>query len=105
MVAALPGYNLKYRKAERALKKLCGGQKENQMICGPGGSGKSTVINVVQVHAESYCETIGHPHVHRTIVVTAMSGMAVTLLQGETAHKALGLMKTSSHFTQDELDE
>jgi hypothetical protein len=107
-VAALPGYNQKHRKSERALKKPRGGQKENQMICvlhGPGGSGKSTAINVVQACAESHCETIGHPHAHRTIVATAMPGVVATLPHGETAHKALVLMKTGSHFTLDELDE
>ena len=75
------------------------------VLHGPGGSGKSTVINVVQAHAKSYCETLGHPFTHRTIVVTAMSGVAATLLHGDTAHRALGLMKTSSKFTQDKLDE
>jgi cytidylate kinase len=73
------------------------------MICvlhGPGGSGKSTVVNVVQAHGKLYCESLGHPYAHRTIVVTAMSGVAATLLHGETAHRALGLMKTSSKFTK-----
>ena len=47
-----------------------------QLICclhGPAGSGKSTVIELVM-----FC--------HNTIVVTAMTGVAATLICGETMH-------------------
>ena len=90
------GYSAKYRSAEKALRVLRGNKDDPQMIClmhGPGGSGKSTVINLVQEYAKSYCDTLGHPYTDKTIVVTAMSGVAATILHGETAHTALGLMK------------
>ena len=95
----------KFRLSRRALLKLKGSDKEAQMICllhGAGGSGKSTVINLVQAYAKSYCESIGHPYTSRTIVVTAMSGVAATLLHGETTHKLLGLNR--SGITSDEQD-
>ena len=58
---------------------------------GPGGSGKSTVINLVNAYAREYCELLGHAFTERTIIICAMSGVAATLLHGETAHSAIGL--------------
>ena len=87
------GIRAKFRRHKNHLLKLKGGKNE-QMICllhGTGGSGKSTVINLVVDYAREYCKLIGHPFTTRTIVITAMSGVAATLLHGETTHKALGL--------------
>ena len=74
--------------------RLRGGKGYYNLIClwhGPGGSGKSTVINMVKAYARDYCELLGHPFTTRTIIVTAMSGVAATLLSGETTHSVLGL--------------
>ena len=79
---------IRCRNARKGLLKLKG-NKTTQLICllhGPGGSGKSTVINMVKAHAKSFCESLGHECTHRTIVATAMSGVAAALLHGETAH-------------------
>jgi hypothetical protein len=70
------------------------GVPSGQIICllyRPGGSGKSTVINLVVAYAREYCGELNHPFTSRTIVVSAMSGVAATLLGGETTHSALGL--------------
>ena len=86
---------VRYRKSRSALLKLKG-NKDLQLICllhGPGGSGKSAVLNMVKAHAKSYCQSLGHEYTHRTIVTTAMSGVAATLLHGETAHMALHMNK------------
>jgi hypothetical protein len=88
-----------FRDIQKMLEELMGAHVEvrrekDQLIClihGPGGSGKSTVVNLVIAYAKEYCELIGHPFTSRTIVVTAMSGVAATLLHGETTHSALGL--------------
>jgi hypothetical protein len=70
------------------------GIPSGQVICllyGPGGSGQSTVINLVVAYAREYCKELNHQFTSRTIVVSAMSGVAATLLRGETTHSALGL--------------
>ena len=76
---------------------LKGGRDEQliMLLHGPGGSGKSTVINLVVNYARDYCEHLGHEFNSRTIVITAMSGVAATLLNGETTHSALGLNQGS----------
>ena len=81
---------------------------EWQLICllhGPGGSGKSTVINLVKSYAKEYCDLIGHPFTVRTIVTTAMSGVAATLLNGETAHSALAMNRAVQQEDQDEFQD
>jgi len=94
----------KFRRSQLNLRRLRG-SKTDQLICllhGPGGSGKSTVINLVTAYAREYCELLKHPFTARTIVVTAMSGVAATLLHGETTHSALGLNK--DRLSEDEIE-
>ena len=85
--------NLSSRKK---LMKLREAKCDNdQLICclhGPAGCGKSTVIELVMEYARDYCSFL--PHVTftaRTIVVTAMTGVAATIIQGEMTHGALYL--------------
>jgi hypothetical protein len=63
------------------------------LLHGPGGSGKSTVISLVLAYAKEYCTILGHPFSTRTIVVTALSGVAATLIHGSTTHAAMGLLR------------
>ena len=91
-------YRSKYRRMLLALRKLRGIGNAHNLICllhGPGGSGKSTVINLVKAYAADYCASLGHSYTNRTIIVTAMSGVAATLLSGETTHSVLGLNRDS----------
>ena len=66
-----------------------------QLICclhGPAGSGKSTVIELVLLYAKEYCSYLHNViFCHNTIVATAMTGVAATLVCGETMHGALFL--------------
>ena len=66
-----------------------------QLVCllhGPGGCGKTTVIDLVVAYSKEYCSYMeDYEFTSRTIVVTAMTGVAATLLLGETTHSALYL--------------
>ena len=84
-------------KEKRRLQKLVEKQKRgsDQLICllhGPGGCGKSTVIDLVIEYAREYCSYMdNYTFTSQTIVVTAMTGVAATLLMGETVHTAVHL--------------
>jgi ABC-type molybdenum transport system ATPase subunit/photorepair protein PhrA len=59
----------------------------NQLICflhGPGGSGKTTVIDLVTAYENNDFST-------QTILVTAMTGVAAMILVEETTHSAVYL--------------
>lgn len=97
----------KFRQSKKALRRLKGNQSEDQLICllhGPGGSGKSTVINLVQAYAKDFCSQIGHTYTPRTIVITAMSGVAATLIHGETTHSAIKMNSSPSSIPQKYID-
>ena len=94
-------YRHKHKEARYDLCRLRGirgnERKHWNLVCllhGPGGSGKSTVINAVKVYAQDYCKQLKHPFTSRTIITTAMSGVAATLINGETTHSVLGLNRT-----------
>jgi PIF1-like helicase len=67
-----------------------------------GGSGKTTVICLVICYARKFCDHLGHPFTIQTIVTTAFSGVAATLIFGETIHSSMGLMR--QHLKQDMID-
>ena len=95
-----------YNLMKKGLQKLAGLQEGDTLrllLHGPGGSGKSHVIKVVMMYAKEFCEHLNHPFSKRTIVVTALSGVAATLIGGETAHSAIGLNR--GHPKQKEKDE
>lgn len=79
------------------LERLVEQQKrgDDQLICllhGPGGSGKTTVIDLVMEYAREYCDYMeDFQFTSRTIVITAMTGVAATILLGETTHSAVYL--------------
>ena len=80
----------------KKLMKLREAECDNdQLICclhSPAGCEKSTVIELVMEYAREYCSFL--PHVTftaRMIVVTAMTGVAATIIQGEMTHGALYL--------------
>ena len=88
---------IKFESERKKLEKLadCRARKSNQLVAlmhGPGGAGKSWVIDLVLLYANEYCSFLENFEFDkRTIVVTAMTGCAATLLNGETAHGALKL--------------
>ena len=86
----------RYVRLRKQLKQLAGMRNEKQLIMfltGAGGSGKTRVINSVLAYAKGFCKTLDYVFDKQMIVVTAMSGVAATLIKGETVHSAVHLMK------------
>ena len=86
---------IKLKSGQRSIDKLV------MMLHGPGGSGKSTVINLLREYAKEFCNLLKVPFTKQTIVTTAMSGVAATLLFGETMHRACDLCRK---VTQNDVD-
>ena len=68
----------------------------NQLLMflhGAAGSGKTAVINLVVKYCRAYCELISNDPTEssRSLIVTAMTGVAATLLNGVTLHSAVYL--------------
>jgi hypothetical protein len=70
------------------LKAMNGQSNLCLFLTGAGGSGKSYVIEHVLSYANEYCDNIAVPFTDRTIVVTALTGVAAVLIKGETLHSA-----------------
>ena len=91
------GQNARFKHEQRQLKKIVEVRKRQseQLVCllhGPGGCGKTAVIDLVVAYSKEYCSYMkDYEFNSRTIVVTAMTGVAATLLLGETTHSALYL--------------
>jgi len=61
------------------------------LLHGPGGSGKTATIDLVLAYGKEYYDHLGLLFTKRTIIVSALSGSAATLLLGETTHSAFCL--------------
>ena len=71
-------------------------ERETQLLLfmtGPGGSGKSQVIKTVLAYAKNFCDELKYPFTKRTIIVTAIMGVAATMINGETTTIAAHLEK------------
>ena len=84
-----------YVKLRSSLKKLSGRRNgDRQLIMfltGAGGSGKTEIINSVLAYTKGFCMQMKYVFDKRLIVITAMSGVAATLINGETIHSAAKL--------------
>ena len=61
------------------------------LLHGPAGCGKTTVIDLIIEYARQFCKNLRYDFTTRTIVVSALTGVAATHLNGETVHSALHL--------------
>lgn len=62
---------------------------QNVFITGPGGTGKSTIIkHLIDINAQENQSFLGPD---KTIGVTAMTGAAAVLINGQTLHSYLGI--------------
>ncbi len=85
------------------LEKVCGRKGQLVMfLTGHGGAGKSHVLNAVLDCAKQFCLNLGVLFDRRTIVVTAITGVAAVSIQGETMHGAVRLGKEvkTEHINQ-----
>jgi PIF1-like helicase len=81
--------------------------KSDQLICflhGPAGSGKSTIIALLQSYSQKYHELLKFQSYNRAIVITAMTGVAATIIGGETVHSALHLKKNINSIPSEAID-
>jgi hypothetical protein len=91
---AAPNLRQPYNKLLKRLSKMTGMENQKQLIMfmtGAGGSGKTRVINAVMLYAKRFCQDINYEFDKRMIVVTALTGVAATLINGETTHSAAKL--------------
>jgi hypothetical protein len=79
----------------RQLKKLNHGGQFVAFLSGPGGTGKSKVLNTVLCYCKELCRRAKIPFNKRTITVTALTGAAAVSIRGETTHSACGLRSTT----------
>ena len=92
--ATFPASRLTFIHEKRKLRSLARLQHHvalRMFLDGPGGAGKSRVVNELLKYAQQFTSSLGLKFDMRTIVVTAMSGVAATCIGGETLHKAAGL--------------
>ena len=86
-----------YIRCKQLLQEMVGKPaKTGQLIMfltGPGGSGKSRIIHELLRYGQQFCSNIEQPFTRNTILVTACSGVAATLIHGQTLHSAIHLNK------------
>jgi Ni2+-binding GTPase involved in maturation of urease and hydrogenase len=83
-----------------------GVRKQKQLIMfmlGAGGSGKTKVINAIMAYAKGFCKELNYMFDKRMIVVTALTGVAATLINGETTHSTAKL--NYKNITSEHIDE
>ena len=88
--------------------KLVNITEEKNLICfmhGPGGSGKSAVIDLLISYAREYTHHLEQVFDSNTIVISAMSGVAATLIGGKTIHSAVHLNKSIINVPRSALED
>jgi hypothetical protein len=94
-----------YSTIRREKKKLfrCGGklQKLRLFLDGAGGSGKSEVLKEVLRYAQDFCTNLHVPFTKHTILMTASTGVAATLINGNTVHSACSLYKKTTDLDRE----
>ena len=70
---------------------MCNEQQLIMFLTGASGSGKMEVINLVLAYAKGFCKGMQYVFDRCMIVVMAMSGVAATIIKGETVHSVAHL--------------
>ena len=88
------------------LKNLRGISRQKKRVVmfltGPGGSGKSHVIQNILQYGKEYTKHIGQDFTSRTIVVTALTGSAATSILGETLHSVAHINRSGNYKASQE---
>jgi hypothetical protein len=92
------------RQTRPRLERLCHETKQLALFLdGTGGSGKSAVIKEVPRHGSQFCKNAQHPFNEMTVLVTATSGAAATLVNGNTIHRSCFLNRAAS-LKEDQIE-
>jgi hypothetical protein len=79
---------------------------DRNLVCllhGPGGSGKTAVMELVHDYGKEYCSFVGEIFTPYTILASALTGVAATLINGRTIHSVAHLnLKNENHNTNRE---
>lgn len=59
------------------------------------------MINQLLAYAKEYCDNIGYPFTQRTIIINATSGVAASLIYGQTLHSANFLNSKADNIDKD----
>ena len=81
---------------------------DKNLVCllhGPGGSGKTAVMELVHDYGKEYCSFVGEIFTPYTILATALTGVAATLINGRTIHSVGHLNKKMKTITRTEKDQ
>ncbi|MFN9980151.1 MAG: hypothetical protein ACK53Y_09570, partial [bacterium] len=65
-------------------------------LTGPGGSGKSFVLDAFKSFCKQFCKAIGKPFNDSVYIVTATTNTAAAQLKGDTIHSIAGLRRKLS---------
>ena len=98
--------NRERRKLRRLgeVKKRGGRDQLIMLMHGPGGCGKTTVLDLMMTYVKEFCDDFSdYEFTSRTIVVTALTGVAATLLMGQTTSAALYLNQ-KREYTAEQYD-
>ena len=71
-------------------------------LTGPGGTGKSRVIDGVRDYAKSLCKQLDVKFDQRTIITTALTGTAAVNIKGETTASACQIKKNKENLDKEQ---
>lgn len=97
------GHRRHSREMIAEMKELNGKDQLLMFMTGPGGAGKSRVIDGAQEYSKEYVENLGLLYHKNMIVVTALTGIAATSIGGETSHKAMHLNASTENIEHCEV--
>ena len=94
-------------RQEKQKLMLSGGKliKLRLFLDGAGGSGKSEVLKEMLRYARDFCEKLQVPFTKYTILMTASTGVAATLINGNTVHSACSVYKYTTDQDREEFKD